>query len=116
MYNGNMETLPNADKAVIPVEKFIGYALNQKKAPNKAFAFRLALGYTIYNYEKLIDNIRGNIKKFPAVAKPNIGYGQRYQVIMKLRGENGKTANVLTAWLIDKNTNETRLISVYVDD
>jgi hypothetical protein len=34
---------------------------------------------------------------------------------MNLKGANGKTAKVLTAWLVDENTNITRLISAYVD-
>lgn len=33
---------------------------------------------------------------------------------MSLLGENGKTANVKTAWIIDKITKETRLTSAYV--
>jgi len=56
------------------------------------------------------------IRKYPAKPKPDVGYGKRYQVVMDLTGENGKTAKVLTAWLLDKDTNVTRLISVYVDE
>ncbi|MCL2693613.1 MAG: hypothetical protein FWE60_00740 [Oscillospiraceae bacterium] len=111
-----MDILPNADKVLIPTEKFINYALNPNVEPNKAWAFRVALGYTSDNYQKLIYNIKANITNFPAIAKPDLGYGQRYQVILNLLGENGKRANVLTAWLIDKDTNETRLISIYVDE
>ena len=37
--------LPGADKAVIPKEKFISYALNEEREPKKAKAFKTALGY-----------------------------------------------------------------------
>ncbi len=39
-----------------------------------------------------------------------------YEVKMTLSGENGKDANVITAWLDDKSNSEMRLISIYVDE
>ncbi|MCL1823438.1 MAG: hypothetical protein FWG44_04475 [Oscillospiraceae bacterium] len=110
-----MNILPNTDKINIPVEKFTEYALNPKKDPNKAEAFRLALGYKSSNADKLIQNIKNNINKFNCTEKEDLGHGKRYEVIMKLQGENGKTANVLTAWLDDKENGEIRLINAYVD-
>jgi hypothetical protein len=110
-----MEILPNADKAVIPVRKFVDYALNLSKAPDKALAFQLALGYNHNNAEKLINNIKENLIKFSAKSKGNKGYGTLYEVIMELTGENGKTAKVLTAWIDDVSKNEMRLITVHVD-
>lgn len=109
-----MSVLPNVNSLVIPIEKFTEYALNPQKQKDKAEAFKKALGYDLENYQKLIDNIKSNIAKYKAIPKPNIGYGERYQVIMDLTGENGKTAKVLTAWII--NNNETRLTSVYIDN
>jgi len=109
-----MNTLPRYEQAVIPVRKFTDYALNPDKQPHKAFAFKRFLGYDLSNYEKLIDNIRQNIGKFPAKAKENKGYGDVYEVLLKLTGENGKSANVLTGWIDDVNNNEIRLTSVYV--
>lgn len=45
-------------------------------------------------------------------AKGDMGYGMRYQQIMRLKGPNGKEANVLTAWVQEENN--LRLTSVYV--
>lgn len=108
--------LPNYQEATIPEEKFTKYALdiNNPKGRDKAIAFEKALGYNINNYDKLINNIKNNISKFNAVEKPDKGYGKVYEIIMTLTGENGKIANVKTGWLIDKNTKQTRLTSVYV--
>jgi|GEM_PF-491073 len=111
-----MNLLPNADKAVLPIEKFTEYALNPLKQKDKSIAFEKYLGYNLDNYQKLIDNIKANIKNFSAEAKPDKGYGQRYKVVMELIGENGMKAKVLTAWIVDKDTGETRLISLYVDE
>ena len=88
--------------------------MNNPKGKNKAIAFDQALGYNQDNYKKLIDNIKRNINKFNAVEKGNDGYGQKYEVLMTLIGENKKIANVKTGWIIDKETGETRLTSAYV--
>jgi len=106
--------LPNYQEAIIPEEKFTEYALNPLKDKNKAEAFEKALGYNLSNSNKLIENIRTNINKFNATEKPDLGYGTRYEIIMNLTGENGKNANVKTAWIIDKDTKKTKMTSAYV--
>jgi len=112
---GKMNILPNADKVVIPARKFIEYTLNLEKDFDKATAFELALGYNQGNAGKLIENIRANLGKFPATPKGNKDYGDLYEVVMILTGENGKTAKVLTAWIDDSQSGEMRLITVHID-
>jgi len=109
-----MNLLPNAESAVIPDEKLNGYALNPEREPNKAKAFQEALGYNLSNSDSLKDNIRSHLLNFEAIEKPDNGYGKRYDILMTLTGANGRTANVKTAWIVDKKTGETRLISTYV--
>lgn len=109
-----MNILPNAEKVEISKDKFTAYALNKTRNYDKAVAFEKALGYNQDNVDKLIDNIYRNVKNFEAIKKPDNGYGQRYSVLMSLVGENGKKANVQTAWIIDKKTNITRLTSAYI--
>ncbi len=108
-------TLPRASEAVMAEEKFTKYALNPEKAPDKARAFKTALGYDLTNYKDLMADIRKNLTEFPAKEKPDNGYGKRYEVVMNLKGPNGKTAKVLTAWLDDKNNGEMRMASLYID-
>jgi hypothetical protein len=99
----------------IPIEKFTMYALNYEKDKHKAMAFQLALGYNRSNAEQLISDIMLNAGKYEAVPKGDNGYGMRYEVIITLTGANGKTANVLTAWLDDNKKSELRLISAHID-
>lgn len=108
--------LPNLKNAVIPKEKLLNYALdkNHPKGKEKAKAFEIALGYNIENYQDLIGNIMRNIDKFPAKLKGENEYGQKYEVLMTIIGNDNKKANIKTAWLVDKNTNETRLTTLYV--
>ena len=109
-----MEMLPNADKAVIPLEKFTDYVLNPNKDPNKAFAFQSALGYSVGNAGLLIENIRVNLRKFPTLVNGHNGYGSRYECIMSIMGANGKKANVLTAWIVIDGEDFPRLTNAYV--
>jgi len=102
-------------EAHIPTAKLTQYALNPDKAPDKARAFEKALGYNLGNVEKLIENVTNHINDCDFKEMPDTGYGRRFKVTLELTGENGKTAKVLIAWLLDKNTGEFRLTSIYVD-
>ena len=101
--------------AYIPIAKLTQYALNPSRAPDKALAFEKALGYNLNNIDKLIENLARNINDCEFKEMPDTGYGRRFRTILELTGENGKKAKVLVAWLLDKNTNEFRLTSIYVD-
>ncbi len=98
--------------AKIAKEKFTQYALDSERAPDKARAFKEALGYTKENYQELIVDIEKHINEDKFVEWGDRGYGMRYQQVMKLKGPNGKEANVLTAWV--KENDDFRLTSVYV--
>lgn len=115
--NGNrgIIKLPKYTEAVIPKEKLTEYALNSEKDPDKAAAFQLALGYTKENANELIQQIHRRLPEYSAKEKTDNGWGKRYEVKMDLKGPNGKTAKVITAWIDDKNTGEMRLTSVYID-
>ena len=67
--------LPNADNAIIPMDKLVKYALNPDKEPNKARVFGEALGYNKLNANELAENIRKNLKHHNAKEKPDNGYG-----------------------------------------
>ena len=109
-----MNTLPNYKNAIIPDEKFINYALDFTKSPNKAEAFKSVLGYTKTNANKLIDEIYANIGFYEAISKGNNGYGELYEVILKLKGANGNYANVLTSWIVENGKNYPKLTSSYI--
>lgn len=93
-------------------DKFVSYSLNTQKAPNKAKAFKEALGYDQTNYAELKQNIITHIEESKFVSKGDLGHGMRYECIIELTGPNGKRANVLTAWI--QNGEYKRLTSVYV--
>ncbi len=96
----------------IPIKKFTAYALDPLKAPDKARAFESALGYTQENADDLMANIVEHVSEKNFVERGDKGHGMRYECIVALTGANKKTANVLTAWIRDKD--RLRLTSVYV--
>ncbi len=110
-----MNLLPNYENAVIPEEKLTKYALNPNRDADKTTAFELALGYNLSNVNKLIANIKNNISKYPAKLKGDKGYGNIYEVILEIKGENGKTAKVLTGWIDERKTGKIRLTTIHVD-
>ena len=107
--------LPRYKEAVIPKAKLTQYALNPAKDSNKAKAFEKALGYTVDNADKLIQQIYAKLPDCEAVEKGDKGWGMTYEVIMEIQGINGKTAKVLTGWIDDKSNGEMRLTTVHID-
>lgn len=107
--------LPKADNLTIPKEKFTKYALNPDKAPDKARAFKEALGYDLSNYKDLIESNRKHVSEYDAIPKPDNGHGTRYEVRLELTGPNGKKATVLTGWIDDRTNREMRMTTAYID-
>lgn len=66
-------------EGVIPRAKLTQYALNPEKAPDKAKAFELALGYNLSNIDALIENIRDNINKFPIEKQGENPFGDIFE-------------------------------------
>jgi hypothetical protein len=52
--------LPNADRAIIPIEKLVGYCLNPEhpKGKHKARVFQAVLGITRENADRLYELVR----------------------------------------------------------
>ena len=100
--------------AVVPKEKFTKYALDPVKQPDKARVFREALGYTMDNYQDLIDNISANLDESALKFKGSNEQGKLYEYVMRITGANGKQANVCTGWIIENGKTEPRLTSAYV--
>lgn len=98
------------------MEKFTRYALDPIKQPDKARAFKEALGYTLANYQDLINNIRTNLDIKSLKYKKANQDGDLYEFVMALIGANGRQANVMTAWIYDYKESELRLITAHVTD
>ena len=110
-----MGLLPNADFAIVPIEKLRDYALNPAHpvGKHKARVFESVFGLTSKDALFLQEIIYVAIKANPAKTTRLDEFGQRYQVEFILE-HNGRTAVVLTAWIVETNDFQPRLSSCYI--
>ena len=107
--------LPNADRAVVKIQKLTEYSLNPwlDAGKHKARVFRAALGITIDDAEWLREQILESVREAEASPGGISVFGQKYVVdILLKKGE--RKAVVRTTWMIDHGTDFPRLTSCYI--
>ena len=111
-----MATLPNSDKAVVDPAKLTAYCLNPDHPHGgpKARVFRAFLGLTAEHADLLRDALVNAARIEEAEERLEDAYGKRYEVRFALRGPNGNTAEVTSAWIVDTGENFPRLTSAYI--
>ncbi|MFT8928516.1 MAG: minor capsid protein [Sporolactobacillus sp.] len=107
-------TIPNYEQANIEGRKVETYILNKNhpKGGPKAEAFDNVLGYNVSNKDQLIQDIHAQLPHTKATFKGDSGFGDKYEDIMDLTGPNGRTAPVLTGWIMENLV--PRLTSAYI--
>ncbi len=110
-----MSRLPNASRAVAPLEKLTEYSLNPEHPTgrHKAYVFKSRLGLTTENAHRLRELVLGAALTQEAVQEASSQYGSRYVVDFEVTTERG-TAVVRSTWIIRQNENFPRLTSCYV--
>lgn len=110
-----MPALPNADQAFIDSRKLVNYVLsdNHEEGKHKALVFKVVLGITASNADELKNRILQEIRRNPAKIGKEDQYGKRYSVEFTWT-RSGRTATVLTSWIILTNENYPRLTSCYI--
>ena len=99
--------------ANIPDEKLSSYSLDFTRQPDKAKAFKEALGYTKENMGELKSAIEAAFDESKLKYRGTNKYGDLYEQVFELVGPNGKKANVLSSW-IKKPDEDYSMTSVYV--
>ncbi|MDO8466017.1 MAG: hypothetical protein Q7S46_12325, partial [Gallionella sp.] len=107
--------LPNADRAVVEIEKLRDYCLSSShpRGRHKARVFVTALGITADDSEELKQAILSAVITEEATSKERDGYGQRYVVDFSM-SRQGKEAVVRSSWIIRSGEDTPRLTSCYV--
>lgn len=107
--------LPNAERAVVKLEKLTEYSLNSAhdKGGHKARVFAAALGITIADAEWLREEILRVARDGDATLTKTSIFGRHYE-IDALIAHGEQAAVVRTAWIIDAGSDFPRLISCYV--
>ncbi|TVR23557.1 MAG: hypothetical protein EA396_03280 [Anaerolineaceae bacterium] len=112
-----MAKLPNGDRAVVPVEKLVGYSLNpeHETGKHKARVFKAALGLTHEDALFLRSKLLSVVRTHPAIPQESTPYGHRYVIDFELKTSLG-SAIVRSAWIVRNGEDFPRLTSCYVKD
>jgi filamentous hemagglutinin len=110
------KVLPNYQRAVIPRKKVEAYVLDPSHpdGKHKAIVFKSALGFEQSDWAILRDSISAELPYHEASIGKNDQYGARYNVIMPITGPNGRTVDVLTAWIVEHGTNYPSFVTARV--
>jgi hypothetical protein len=107
--------LPNADRAVVEIEKLRDYSLNSahSEGKHKARVFAALLGFTTEDAEKLRQMILIAVLSHESILGDTDEHGTRYVVDFEAQGLH-RAVTVRTAWIIDTGETVPRLVSCYV--
>ena len=107
--------LPNADRAVVDIEKLRDYCLSTShpRGRHKARVFTTTLGITSDDVEELKQAILSAVITEEATSTERDEYGQRYMVDFSMKRQ-GKEAVIRSSWIVRAGENYPRLTSCYV--
>ncbi len=107
--------VPNADYAVVDIQKLREYSLNlaHRTGKHKARVFLAILGMTTNDAEALQGILLQAVKEYEAELGLKDKYGQRYHVDFLLMWK-GKQGMIRSAWIIEPQVAYPRLTSCYV--
>ena len=111
--------LPNAERAVVDIEKLRDYSLNPNhpEGKHKARVFLAALGLKADDAERLREMIMEAILISEARAEQATAYGQRFVVDFYVTGFDRlvtTTKTMRSAWIIRNGEDFPRLTSCYI--
>jgi hypothetical protein len=106
--------LPGSDRAIIEDAKVRDYLLAADHPVGRAKArFFFALGFTRDDWPRLRDALLAVAREGEAEPGEATVFGQKYAVRGMVQGPAGRTAAVLTAWIIRRGEDAPRLTSAY---
>jgi hypothetical protein len=93
--------LPEAQRAVIAAAKIRNYLLSTSHPIGRFKApFFARLGYTVADWRRLEQDLLGLADSGDAQPGRESPYGQKYEVRGTLNGPSGRSASVLTVWIV----------------
>ena len=107
--------LPNAERAVVPIEKLRDYSLNAShpNGKHKARVFRAALGFTADDAERLRQMILAATLDNEATEQlPNV-YGRRFVVDFDV-SRLDKVVTIRSTWIVKNDEDFPRLTSCFI--
>ena len=103
-----------SSNAIIAKEKISDYLLKWQPDNDKSKFLELA-GYSADNWQKLVDDIRKQILPADAETVRKTPYGDLFRIRNDLIGPNGVTLRVVTVWMQEYVSGETKFITLFPD-
>lgn len=98
--------------ALIAPDKLTRYLLRWRPEDDKS-AFLAKAGYTLENSEQLRQDIQNQILSLDASFLESTEYGPKYAIRGSLHGPNGCELRVITIWMTEEATRQTKFITLY---
>jgi len=100
--------------ALIARRKLDGYLLRHRDEDDKSGFLALA-GYTLENADRLLNDLRAQLLALDAELFDRTEYGPKYRIRGTLTGPNGRVLRVVTIWMKEEATGETKFVTLLPD-
>lgn len=104
--------LPFAHRLRVDETKITGYLLSHSNGRGKA-AFFLGFGFDLEKWTALAHALTQLAQTNPVAAKVDSPYGTRYSVDGELQTPSGRRPYVRTVWILERDSDEPRLITAH---
>ena len=105
--------LPGGERAIIDPEKLRDYMLSRAHPVGRfKAAFFASLGYEIDNWQDLDRALRAAAGQAEAEPEDRTPYGQKYRIRSILEGQAGRSAEIVSVWIILDGETAPRLVTV----
>lgn len=106
--------LPNGDKAIVDGRKVREYLLSPSHPVGRFKSrFFVGLGFGPEHWRELAAGLRQLAGRDEAQVAEVTEYGRKYLVIGALTGPAGRSADVVSVWIVPQGDDIPRLVTVY---
>jgi hypothetical protein len=106
--------IPNADRTVIDPTKLHGYLLSRNHPVGRfKAAFFSALGYSPENWRQFEADLRNQHLSRDAAPEARTSYGRKYAISATLVGPLGRSADVVSIWVVRAGEDFPRFVTAY---
>jgi hypothetical protein len=99
---------------IIARRKVTEYLLRHRKEDDKSGFLALA-GYTQEHADRLLSDLRTQLLRLDAELFDQTEYGPKYRIRGTLTGPNGRTLRVLSIWMKEDATGNTKFVTLRPD-
>ena len=116
MTHSSTNRLPDPERTLVQPEKVKDYLLSpvHPTGRHKAAFFR-SLGYTGDDWQTLQQDLQA-LATEPVTAIKRTEYGAKHEIKATITGPNGRSAAIVTIWMVRTGEHQARLITAYPED